>query len=469
MKKYIITGHVFFGIIFLLACLFYLERILYADTSFYFFKLVNFSKINIEANRFSVIFTQILPLLTIKLNLPLNYVVFSYSISFVLIYYIVYLICVYKLKKPEAGILILLALVLGIRHSFYHTATETHQAVVYVSLFYAWLNYPWNVSTRILRIAGYYIINILLIALCYFSHPVTLFPILFIIGYYIVYNRDWKNYLLYMFIILIIFAYSLKFLFTNEQSYEGQIFTSLRNSFDIISNFYNLYSLNFFLKRITNIYLFSVIITILVTVFYIRKGAYLRLIYYLFSLFAFFIINVITYYRGDSDMAMERSYMPLSIFICIPFVKEILIENRRYDILKVAFVNIILLFSLIGIYRTGLIYKERLAYLDILLEYSNQFPEKKFIIEKKNVSMEKIIVPWAFATETLIYSSVISHDDARTFYLIDDIETFKFDDQNPDLFLCVDFWRSWDGRRLNASYFDLPEGRYKIIRNKIPD
>jgi hypothetical protein len=459
-KKYRITGHLFFLILLVLAGIFYKERILYADSAFYIFKIINFSKFNVEAGRVGALLTQVLPLSAVKLGLPLKSVILSYSLSFPLIYFLVYLISVYLIRNDAGGLVIILVLVLGIRHSFYHTVTETHQGLVYAVLLFAWLDFPINLQKGPVRELIHISVSILIIMLCYFVHPVTIFPVLFIIGYRIIDKNDWRNYRLYALIIFTLLLYSLKFLTTEEQSYEGQIFESFSNITERMGEFFNLYSLKFFMKRLGGMYLFTGIIALIMAAFYIHRKKYLRLAYYIISIAGFFVITVLTYHSGDSDMAMERAYMPLGIIICIPFIKEVIFGIERYEFLKYVFLVSILAISVAGIYRTGSVYSNRLAYVDELFKYTRQYSGRKFIMEKQDVDMTKLYVPWAIGAETLLYSSLDSPGDARTIYLVETLVHFDYREEDTDLYLCVDFWRDWNAESLNKSYFELEQGKY---------
>jgi hypothetical protein len=462
-NKHRMTGHLFFLVMIVLAVVFHRERMLYADSAWYVFKIVNFSKLNVEAGRSSAIITQLLPLIFVRQELPLKFVILAYSVSFFLVYYLVYIICVYAFRNEAAGLVILLVLVLGIRHNFYHPVQETLQGLVYTVLLFAWLRFPLKLKIKEFRIAIHFIIGLLIIILCYFAHPMTLFPVLFILGYHIVEKNDWNNYSAYALIILTLVVYSLKYMTTDDQSYEGQFFGSFGNALETMGNFFNLYSLKFFLKRLGGLYFFTLIIAISVSLSYIHQKAWLKFGYFLITSSGFFIITVLTYHMGDSDMAMERVFMPLSIFIGIPFVQEWLTRYRKQDLIAYSFLVLVLIFSMLGISRTGSVYSDRLAYLDELLENSSSFPGNKFIIEKKSIDMSKIIVPWAIGVETLLYSSLDSPDDARTIYLVDDLEEFQIDWEDPALFLGANFLRDWNASSLNKTYIKLQDGKYSQL------
>ena len=144
-------GHIGFWILLLLSVLFYKERILFNDTVFQFFKIVNFEKFNIEAMRYSTVITQIPVLIALKLNNGLRTLLMIYSISFVVVYYMVFILCIHVLKNPAAGIAILFSLIICITESFFHPCTETHQAIVYSILLYAILQYNFNPKWGILK------------------------------------------------------------------------------------------------------------------------------------------------------------------------------------------------------------------------------------------------------------------------------------------------------------------------------
>jgi len=347
-QGYRVAGHIFFGLLFILACVLFKERILYADSAWYTFRIINDQGFDIESGRYSAFLTQIIPLLAVRMELPLGFVILGFSISFVIIYYGVYLISVYLLRNSVAGVAIMLVLVLGIRHSFFHSVTETHQAVVYIILLFAWLYYSPGIRQKGLRIFIHLAIAVLIMLLCYFAHPVSLFPVLFIIGFRILDKKDWRNYSLYALAIITLLLFTLKFLTTEEQSYEGLIFSSFSGSMDSARDFFGLYSFRYFLKRIGGQYLFIVIMALATGIYYLYRKAWLKLAYFILAGGGFFVITVLTYAMGDSDMAMERAFMPLGIFIIIPFVNDFIRGYGKPDLPSYAFVVIALLVSLGG-------------------------------------------------------------------------------------------------------------------------
>ena len=461
--KYKIFSHIFFLILALMAGFFYMERILYADSAFQFFKIINFEKFNIEAGRFSAVLTQVIPILAVKMGADLKLLILSYSVSFVLIYYLVYLACVYIFKDQSAGILIIFLLVLGIRSSFFHTVTETHQGLVYSGLFLAWMYNSFTNHGSLIREGKSLAIGFSIIILCFFSHPVTFLILVYIIGYFLIDLKKWKDYRIYSILVFIFLIYLIKFLITPSDSYEGQYFTGISDSFRILKNVFQTQSFRFFIHNIYHLYIPHLIISLIVILFYLKRKLFLKLSYYILAILAFLFITFISYYQGDSPMAMEKNFMPLNLFVCLPFVKEILWDLKKGQLLKFIFVIIIIGVSLYNICTESTIYRSRISYLGHMMNYSEKFTGEKFLIAKKDIDMDRIIIPWALSVETLLYSSLESADSTKTFFISEDPYKLNFDRKDPDLFLCTDFWLNWNSKELNRKYFRLKEGRYRVI------
>jgi hypothetical protein len=465
---YKLSGHIFFLILFILAGSLAMERILYADSAFQLFKIVNFEKFNIEAGRYSTAFSQIIPLLALKSGAGLKFVILLYSVSFICIYYIVYIICVYAFKDTSAGILILFTLLAGIRSSFFHPVTETHQALVYCVLFYGWFFYPQTPGTNHSRKILSTITGLPIILLCYFSHPVTFLVLLYITGYEIAAKRGKMEFRTLFLILFVILLYFMKFITTPGNTYEGQYFSIIRLNSVLPGDISDFDSIGFFVQNLGRLYYLHLLIILVVVGFYFLRRRYIQIIYYLSAILIFFLVTAVIYQKGDSPMSMEKNFMPMNLFVCLPFVREILFENRKNRVLKYIIVLSFLTLSIFNIIRESGIYTQRLDYLKKILSNAAVSGERKFLVEKQDVDMERLIIPWAVSVETLLYSSMESPDHSATIYISEDFGHFIQLADKPGLFLCTDFWLEWDITALNKNYFRMPEERYRLLTGGVP-
>ncbi len=369
-------GWISFLILFLICLYFSFERILYYDTSFHLFKIINFEKINIEANRFSTFLTQLPVLIAIKFQLPLTSLIYILSVTYLLIFFCIYLLILNISDNKFISLAFILILVANISKCFYFSSTETHQALVYSTLTFTFL------FAKFKNTIFYLILIMISIALSFFSHPVAFFCIIYALGYYLIEKNklyDGKIYFFALFALLLVIA---KLLFVKDNSYEGQFFNTLFFSHESWQN-PNFFSIVFLWRNIVNLYWVNIIALIILLLVLKKHEKKLSLLYNLFALLFFLIITIITYQKGDADVMMERAYMPLSFFSILPLFYEL----GKFDKFKkflLYFFIIIFTISIVRISYCGLYLKKGLKSVDEVVYEAIQKNQHKIIIENRN-------------------------------------------------------------------------------------
>lgn len=457
----VVIAHLCFVILLFFSVYFYKERIIFSDSAFQFFKIVNFEKLNTEAGRFSAILPQLPVILLTKLGLNLKLLTIAYSSSFILLYYIIFIICTHLLKNIESGFSILLVLILCINQSFYHPVTETHQSLVYAILFYGLLSSN-KISNAFIR----YLLSVAAILLAFFAHPVALFPIVFIIGYVAIDKKQLRTFQPYLLLFSIVLLALIKVLITNTNSYEGAFFSELLAAPQTLFNLHTTQSIRFFISRSSNLYFWIIVFELILFVHLLINKKYLKLMWQLLMLFAFMLVTVITYSKGDAVLMMERAFMPLALFVAIPFMHNI---ERRTGYTKVLYLTVLavaLLLSMNRIYKQGLTFKSRTAFSQNLLKKTANFPNRKVIVEKKDLDKHMLIF-WSYSFETLILSTIDVNVPTQTIFLANQTEKYKKYTEQPGMqvFLGADFWLEWKIESLNPKYFSLPTDKPYRITN----
>src|SRR5207249_4936463 len=92
---------------------------------------------DIELNRWGSVLSQALPLIFLKAGCSLQTFLRTYSVSFILIYYIIFLLITLVLKNERAGIALMLTLCLAFRHAFYYSTAELYQGMAWCVLIWA--------------------------------------------------------------------------------------------------------------------------------------------------------------------------------------------------------------------------------------------------------------------------------------------------------------------------------------------
>ncbi len=455
-------GHFIFFLHFLFSIVFVYEKTLYVDAANFIFNIVNSEDFFIAAGRYGCLPPQLFTLAAVKAGLALPSIVLAYSLSYILYYYLLFNIVVYLLKNAEIGLVIAFSLLLCLRHNYFMNHCEMHMAIIYCLFLVAFMDYYYKY--RPFGKALYILLVTLLITLCFFSHPAILFAVIFVLLYKALEENEMKEVKLYLFALVIGLLVLTKSLFTEQDSYEGNLMSQIFNLKQLWRTLPSVYSVTFLVSRFFSLYFFASVLGAIVLCWYYVHRYYWKMVLVAGSIAVFLLASVIIYHEGDADMMMERAYSMLVIFVMVPFMKEVFLRanGSRSMLLMLLLVGMTAV-SFYGIFKTGLFYRQRVEYVrDFVKQYEKE-PHRKYIVKRSVLDQEKLMVPWGFAFETLIYTSLEGPDHGKTFYVVDDLETFEYNKKDKDLFLAVPFWRDWKIEDLNPKYFRLPEEEYTVV------
>ncbi|MCB8999113.1 MAG: hypothetical protein H6540_03450 [Bacteroidales bacterium] len=466
-----LLAHLFFLFLFIYAFVFYLER-MNSDTSFYSFKILSSGSFNPESGRYAIFITQLLPILFIKIGAGLKTILISYSVSFVIVFYLFFLISMYVFGSLRAAIAGTFVLFLGISDTSLYTVTEIHLGMASTAMFYGFTEFYFSEKSKLSaeRKYTFLLLGAALILLCLFSHPSTLFPVLFILVFQTIDKNLFKRKDIYILLFMAVVAYGIKYISIDSNSYEGSQLAPFYHFSSLIKNFIHLNSFHFFVKFVLKgVYMLPLALYGITLVYYFISKKYLKLLWSLLSVSGFFILLMIIFSPGDSDMGMEKNLIPLWFFIALPFIHDVLFGNFKFQFARPILYAIVMIVGIAGFYRAVKAYHTRLNYIrEILTSTSQETNSSKFIIEKKTLDMDKLIGTWSIANESLLISSINGPENAKTMYLVDcpaDLNNFNMEEK--EIFLCVSFWQSWNYNSLNPRYFKLPPEPYTYIGTDI--
>jgi len=395
-----------------------------------------------------------------KLGIGLKLLTIIYSVSFIALYYTVFLLTIKFFRNTSAALSVVVVLILCISQSFFHPVTETHQSLIFSVLLFAILQYS-SIRHVLLQV----LLAFLVILLSFFAHPVALYTLIFVIGYSAIDQKQLKSAKPYILLLLIVGLAIAKVLLTDENSYEGKFFSELLKSPLLILQLPHAYSTKFLLGRIFGLYFWVMVFELSLLMVLVLKKEYIKLIWQLAITGFFLIITLLTYNKGDSDMMMERAFMPLALFVSIPLLTEILKNYNRFNTFKLIFLTGIILLSLNRIYLQGKTFRERTRFNQELLAKTSRFPNRKFIIESSELQ-KHYITYWSYSFETLMLSSITANIPTQTIFPANNLSKLnKYTDGAKDVFLGADFWLEWGINDLNQRYFNLSqELPYKIVK-----
>jgi len=461
-KYFLYTGFILLGIF---SIVFAKERIINSDAAFYLFKLINFEHFNIEHGRYSAFISQLFILPFIKAGVNIDALIVIYSLSFIVLFFLVAFFLVEVLNNYAAGFTILLLILVGVSHSSYRPVSESTQGIVYSLLLFGVLYY--KTSLKISRQIIYIILSVLIIILCYFSHPITVFPLVFIIGFYIIDQKKYKDPFPYLLLIAILIIYSYKFVFAHNTSYEEDKMSSIGLWAKNLKNFFHLYPTRFIIHRLHTLYFIPALMFTTLIVLYIKKSQYLKLVYLAAFVFGFIIVHNLIYFDGASNIEHEKNLIVANFFIFLAFSKDFFCNNdiantKAWTLKPVIYILIIAFSAFITLYSSS-IYTKRIAYLENLSSVLSDKDGTKFYTLDAGLDQDQTLFLWSVPVETLLISSSSGPEKSKTIYSFKDSAHIPEYMSEPDIFLCAHFWLRWNINVLNPDYFKLENTPYTYL------
>lgn len=463
-KSIIYLYHFIFLILSLFAIFFYQERVCYTDPGLQLFEMINKEGFKVFVHRYSMIINQIFPLIAIKLGLGLKYVMIIYSLSYVFVYYICFLLSYYVFKNNTAAATISLS-VLVVRLAFGHSISEGWLAFCYSALFYAMIEYVvQNPTAKVLKNLVYLIFLIIIIIVNYFIHPISLFTLGFALVFSFLKNNQKKNLYYYLSLLIIGCIFGYKFIAGGE-SHEVGFFDGLKKAPELLPHVFGLPLFKYILKTFLLIYLIPLLLIGIAVFKTIKAKSKLLSLFLILYPIVFVLICAMSFYIGEANYASESRLLPIGFFALIPFFELIKLNEKALF----GFISTISLFSFISIWiYTNKYHTPRVDFYKKSLEISKKYSGRKFYTEE--ISLPKAIPSWGGSQATLFLSSLDGPSNSKTIYYVSKNEIpLEIDAiSNPDkcIFLFVNWWQYTDPNKFNKKYFDLDCNPYTYIQIK---
>jgi hypothetical protein len=460
-RKLRILGHLSLIVTTILAFIFYKERVLYVDPCQQLFMMINEDNFIIFNSRYSMAINQAIPLLFIKLGLPLRYIVMAYSMSFVVVYYACYLISVYSFKNITAGLSIAFAPII-IRLAFGHSISEAWLAVVYSGVFYAILcdHDRWKKKGKWLM-AFYYFLVVLIVAVNYFIHPLSLFTVGFALGFVYFHKKAFRDPYIYIVGIIVLAMYAYKFLFPGD-AHDESFFVGIKKADQYLPKLFELPMIRYFLLAFWSTYFLPCLLLALSLGMYIRDRSFVLPLYVIGFCMIYLMIASLAFYVPDAHANVESRFIPMIFFIIIPLIEIVRKTKSGWSVYAL---GIVLIFAYISLVKLVIkFHTRRIDLYEYVLKETEKYPGRKFYI-KLPTDRYHAVNTWGSATETLLLSSMNGKEYSKTIRFYDDPADVT---GVPEGIKCLFLWVPWhrfvkEEKMLNKKYFDLQCSKYQEL------
>jgi hypothetical protein len=466
LKKQSIAGLCAMIVLLVGAFVFYKERVLFADSSFIAFNVINNKSLCIQEHRYGSFITQLAPFLGQKLHLPLRSLLIGYSASFNIFYCFVAALLIFVFRQYRLAILMSLYYFLFVSMSYFWPNDEIHQAVAWMFLLLGVTRYSGAVRYGILFIFIFALLAFLTIS----THFIVIIPLTFLWAYLWIEKTNWpfSGKMSVLLSGLLAGVFLLKYLLTNSSTYDGAHFHRATHFSlqDIFNVFTSQWVKLFFYRCQVNYWIGCCLMIVGSVNLFIRKR------YLLFSLVLVFFIGYIVVigltYADSADAAgniylfhIETEWVCISIIAAAPFVFSVLPLIRP----KISMIMLTGIFAIRLFYmgRYLPLFQDRLVLKQQIFEQMTKRNIQKLAIVENPLLRSRLILDWALPEETMLASMLNGDKHMRTFIIVSKDDTQRIKDAFGQKFFYTAFG-VLAPRNTNFEYFaaDTSQG-YQVM------
>ena len=417
-KQTSLIGNITFLVLAIMAIVFWRERTIMLDASFQSFDVINKGKLAIQVQRFGAAFVQMFPLLTSKLGLPLKAILISYSLSFIIFHYLMFLICNYILKIKEMALSIVLFTILMTVHTFFWVQNEVIQGISVVFVYFALLIN--RERSQKIRWFDFPLALLILIAAVYF-HPLNVFAFVFCILFFLISSDNIINLQKIIFSVASWIAIVVaKVYITKVSTYDvGSMQRFTTNISKPIAELKHGEAINLFLSHCFDDFVILILLALSIAIYYTTTKEYRKLVLFSLLTISYILLVLVSFYDSKFWFYLESQFLPLSVIFILPLVFDI-IPSFKKERTALITISALIVYKLFYISYSSQIYTQRLNYLNELLIYTYRFDSTKFMVDNDDIQQNKLLMHWGCAYETLYLSLLKSPDSTRTIVIYDE-------------------------------------------------
>lgn len=455
------VGHLMMIAMVIFSVVMYKERILFLDAPYYAFQIIINEDFFIAHHRYINYLNQWLPLLAIKLGLPLKWVLMLFSFSFALFYYVIFFVVGHTMKNHRAALMLGLALLMSSRLKHYMAVTENTNTVAMAFLYIGWITQAsfWRGKLE-LRSLG---IALGLLLLCMGGHPIIYIPLLAVTAFFVVLHRQLDNPRAYLLMGLVLVAVYLRSAVMPASGYEDGKMMLVDQAFNTLDQHWDAWSHYLRFSYIDRHFEASRILYILVVIGLVLRKRISAAIFSAISMLAMIVVILVMCRLGDKVNYQETYHIYMGLLASMALLGLWMFWRKGSKwIIAAAF----LVFSIqwVKLMQYGQEYTDRLHYLNGLTDRAAQAGQQKTLYPTSKMEWDVVKIPWGVPFNTILYSSI--HGPSKTVYLYRDFEIESGVIQpNHSGFYGAHFnTDEFTLQQVNASpYFDLDTGAYFFV------
>ena len=444
------------SVLFVGGIVFYKERIIFADSAFKIFNIINYRMFSISENRYGSIITQVVPYAMMRMHLSAKAIIKAYAFGFNFIYLTAGVLLVYRFKQYKLAIILALYFTLIVSASYYWPCDEIHVAIAYLFITLG-IMLHYGKENKVFAFISIIIGGFLTI----YTHVLVIIPFGFIWMYLILDKNTWpfSNRTTIILSGMIIIMFLMKFILVPVSSYSVDKVNSITHiTFKSIIQGLLSPNIRVLINMCITNYWIGVIVFFSGLISLILQRKILQAALLVGSVIGYLIVVGLAY-SDINDVTVnsclfhiETEWASLGIIIATPFVYSVLPRMK----------------TRVGLLVLGLIFTIRLGYIyacypdytwrtnfknEVFTEMKKKGITKLAIINNREL-MTKFKIDWALSEESILTSAINNDNPCLTFAFIDTNDKNRMEQlRNPKGFFFS--FGLISPTNLNGEYFSL--------------
>jgi hypothetical protein len=457
------TGLGLFAFQLVMAWRFFLERTATADSAFFSFLLID-TELPVEAlGRYGSWSAQLPALVLIHLGAPVEAVLRTYSLTFVGIDVLVFLLLVFRLRDREAAFALPLVKTVALHYTFYYGISELNQGLTLMVLAWALLK-RWLDGGGRAWAAGL----LLLVVWSSFYHQLLVFPLTFALAVECVRRNGWRERRFWLLAAVLVGWFAVRILLFTRSSYEAQRMPSVAELITHGAALGDLGSTRHLLGVFAKFKAFLLLVLV-ATVIAVRHRAFLLLIGTLLTSAGFLVLVLITDRDGASPNIYENYYTVQGFFWALLLVGASSLATRRSTAL-IVIQSVLLALGCLQVWRAHDLLTAHVRYAQRITTTLRERGIHKAMASPMSFPYTYAWGEWPLAMETLLVSAARSPGEAVTVFATWEAASLDSVARLPATFLGPTWHPTWfTTDHFPKAQFHLPRQPYVHVNTAMPD
>lgn len=385
-------------LIIILSVVFFLQRNIMYDSSFYLFDMLETKNFCIQHYRYPAVLSQLLPFLMIKAALPLKWIAIAYSLNLALIAVVLSLLSGYWLKNWKAAAAIVLSPFLFNSEMFFWMVAESQYLPLYWLFIYAFIDHCIGMSLHPVRL----LLLLVFLFLGFTIHPLSVFCFFALMLYLLITKRYTEPVFLYT-IVFSVFVFILKTKMVSYSNYDKGAMEHVANWKTLYPHYFNISTNKFLLSLLWNKLLMITVFFVLALAVFVHHRKYIAGLLFSLLVLGFMLFTNVCFYdiKDGQGLYFENLYQPLVFMLLVPFV-FVFKQKFSHSVLLFLFVFSVLF----GLGRTIKASEHYSLRLNWERAFIKKYENRKLVIHSSYVPMDLLGQPWCTPFEFALLSAL---------------------------------------------------------------